>query len=271
MKILLDSGHRNNQYDFGATGNGLKESELALSICKKLKESLKQQGITVYMTRDTEADIISIDARYRKARELRVDLLLSVHINSANNTTAEGIEVLYKSQNKLAETVCNSMCSKTGAVSRGIKYRDDLGVLNGYDKAILVECGFISNKRESAKLSDSAYQDKLVEGIAEAILGHYSIHAKDTALINAVEDLISKGVPINAVAWNDMGRMNLQYSQALIEKISMALFKTSNYFDAIDAMHRTGIVSDYRTWTDKQFKRENLRQLIINASQYVMK
>ena len=38
MKIMIDPGHRNNIHDYGAAGNGLKESAIALAISKKLKK-----------------------------------------------------------------------------------------------------------------------------------------------------------------------------------------------------------------------------------------
>ena len=38
MKIMIDPGHRNNVHDYGAAGNGLKESAIALAISKKLKK-----------------------------------------------------------------------------------------------------------------------------------------------------------------------------------------------------------------------------------------
>ena len=40
MKICIDAGHRNNVNDFGASGNGHKESALALQICKQLTNAI---------------------------------------------------------------------------------------------------------------------------------------------------------------------------------------------------------------------------------------
>ena len=36
--------------------------------------------------------------------------------------------------------------------------------------SVLVEAGFISNKEEEKKLSDSSYQNQMAEGIAQGIL-----------------------------------------------------------------------------------------------------
>ena len=51
MKIMIDPGHRNNIHDFGASGNGLKESAIALAISKKLKKDFEAAGHTVFLTR----------------------------------------------------------------------------------------------------------------------------------------------------------------------------------------------------------------------------
>lgn len=179
MNILIDPGHRNNKYDYGATGNGQKESDLALQISKKLKAELEKHTIICYLSRETESNIISVSARPKKAAILKCNLLISVHINSAANIKASGIEVLYKEQKQLAEDVCNAMCKATGAINRGAKLRTDLGVLNGFNNSILLECGFISNDVECKKLLDSTYQDKLVKSITDVIVREYKITVEE--------------------------------------------------------------------------------------------
>lgn len=175
MKILIDPGHRNNLYDFGACSNGLKESKLALSIVNKLKVELEKHKIICYLTRSSEEDTIKLVDRTNKAKALNVDLLVSIHINSAGNPNAKGVEVLYKQQKALAEGVCNIICKSTGAVNRGAKQRTDLAILNGFANSILVECGFISNLTESKLLASEAYQDKIVKAITEAVVKKYKI------------------------------------------------------------------------------------------------
>ena len=38
--------------------------------------------------------------------------------------------------------------------------------------AVLIECGFLSNKEETKKLQDKEYQEDLSEGIAQGILSY---------------------------------------------------------------------------------------------------
>ena len=105
MKIILDAGHRNTKNDFGATGNGLKESALALSIVEKLKKELDKLEVEVDLTRKSEDETLAVSKRAEKSKQLKGDVLVSVYINAATNTEASGIEVLYKSQKALATRI----------------------------------------------------------------------------------------------------------------------------------------------------------------------
>lgn len=187
MKIMVDAGHRNNGNDFGASGNGLRESAIALSISKKVKAELEQHNIIVYMSRESESDIISLENRTTKANNLKVDLYVSIHCN-AYNGQKRGIECLYYTDDSLAKDMCNRMCKSTNARNRGAKQRKDLHVLKSTKMdAILVECGFIDHPEEGKLLADENYQDKLAKGIVGAIINKYKI---------VVEEPIQKGTPI---------------------------------------------------------------------------
>ncbi|WP_069997737.1 N-acetylmuramoyl-L-alanine amidase [Cellulosilyticum sp. I15G10I2] len=267
MKILIDPGHRNNSLDYGATGNGQKESALALQISKRLKLELEKHKIICFLTRESEEDTISVSERPRKAQALGVDLLISIHINSAANISANGIEVLYKHENILGKKLCDAMCRVTGANNRGAKLRNDLGVLNGFRASVLVECGFISNYRDCTLLKDNIYQERIAKAIADVIVSEYKIVVTqhDVPLINAVSKLVRSGVNINEASWNNIDRMNLMYAQALIEKIG-ALFGATNYFASIDALVEKGIIGQRKIWDDKQFKTEYIRSLLIKVA-----
>lgn len=222
MKILIDPGHRNNINDFGASGNGLKESTLALSISKKIKVELEKRGIVVYMSRETENDCHSLPQRTNKANNLKVDLYLSVHINSASNKDATGIEVLYYDEQAFATDMCNKMCNETGAKNRGAKKRTDLHVLNATTmSALLVECGFISNVGESKLLTDTNYQDKLVKGIVGAIISKYKIIVddKNTEYEKALETLVGANIVGSPAAWQ-LDKININNVPSLIKKMA---------------------------------------------------
>jgi len=188
MKICIDAGHRNNVNDFGASGNGHKESALALQICKQLQAKLASMGHTVVMTRESESTTISVDGRPRKAKQAGCDWLVSIHLNAAGTPQAHGVEVLYKTQKNVATVVSAKLAKATGFSNRGAKQRNDLGVLNGFGNAILVECGFISNATEAKKLATPSFQTIVANAIAEGLTEALGITPTDNKLAAQVAE-----------------------------------------------------------------------------------
>lgn len=176
MKICLDYGHGGK--DSGATNGKVYEKDLVVQIGRKLEEQLKKNNIQYVLTRKNDEYVQLLD-RCKIANNNKVDLFISIHINSSDNLDANGIEVCrYKGNHnqQLAKKVCDAMCKTTNARNRGSKERNDLCVLNStYMDAMLLECGFLSNSDELKKLVDEEYQWKLVEGICNG-LGIKFIH-----------------------------------------------------------------------------------------------
>lgn len=95
--IVLDPGHGGN--DPGAVGfvRKLKEKDVNLAVCLKLKPMLeKELGVTVLMTRSDDR-FITLQNRTKFANENRADIFVSVHTNASNSRTARGVETFYLS------------------------------------------------------------------------------------------------------------------------------------------------------------------------------
>ncbi len=89
--IVIDPGHGGK--DPGCTYNGLKEKDIVLDISKSLRDLLKRThpNIKVYMTRETDV-FIPLEERTAIANKYKADLFVSVHINAARNSAAQGVE-----------------------------------------------------------------------------------------------------------------------------------------------------------------------------------
>lgn len=96
--IVLDPGHGGN--DVGAIGRrlGLKESEMALSLSRKIKNILEGNGINVIMTRDSD-NFIPLSRRSEIANRASADLFVSVHINASRSRSMRGFECYFLSNN----------------------------------------------------------------------------------------------------------------------------------------------------------------------------
>ena len=149
MKWYLDFGHGGK--DSGAIGtNKTKESDTVLKIGMLIKNNLEKNNEKVITTRDNDK-YYSLDYRTKKANNENCDYFISIHLNSATNTSAKGCEVwIYNENSKLqtlANSLCNNLATKMNTPNRGVKYSKKLSVLkNSKMPALLIEIDFISNK-----------------------------------------------------------------------------------------------------------------------------
>jgi N-acetylmuramoyl-L-alanine amidase len=95
--IVIDAGHGGK--DPGAIGRRLriKEKDLTLSIARKLKRILEDNGIRVMMTRDSDV-FVSLPERAKIANSSGADLFISVHINASRSRSMNGFECYYLSE-----------------------------------------------------------------------------------------------------------------------------------------------------------------------------
>lgn len=173
--LLLDAGHGGS--DPGASGNGLTEKNLTLTIMQKVANYLDGSGIKVYVTRNS--DTYPTNSSRAQSANAIADAMVSIHMNSGS-AVANGTEVLYKNHSndtgsnltslKLAQLIQNSIVSATGNTNRGTKLRTDLLILNTTTvPAVIVETVFISNPGDALKISQEDYQNKVAKAIADAI------------------------------------------------------------------------------------------------------
>lgn len=172
IKICLDAGHGGT--DPGAVNGVLHEADAALEIAKKVGSVLEARGASVKYTR-TADNAVSLAERCKISNAFGADAFISIHLNSAENKNAAGIET-WRYNNvgartkALAENVQTELIGATGAKNRGVKTISSLYVLkNTTASAVLVECGFISNDAEAKKLFTAKYQDKIAAAIVNGI------------------------------------------------------------------------------------------------------
>ena len=169
-KVFIDAGHGGT--DPGALGYGYRESDLNLQVAKKVESKLKSKGIDVKMSRNSDI-FYSLSERAEMANDYGADAFVSIHQNSAETKSANGIETYYNRKKEedrpLSNDIQKQVISQTGANNRGVKNAEFTVLVKSKMISALVECGFITNELEVKKLSDSSYQDKLATGIANGI------------------------------------------------------------------------------------------------------
>ena len=169
-KVFIDAGHGGT--DPGALGYGYRDSDLNLQGANKVESKLKSKGIDVKMSRNSDI-FYSLSERAEMANDYGADAFVSIHQNSAEAKSANGIETYYNRKKEedrpLSNDIQKQVISQTGANNRGVKNAEFTVLVKSKMISALVECGFITNELEVKKLSDSSYQDKLATGIANGI------------------------------------------------------------------------------------------------------
>ena len=170
--IVIDPGHGGP--DVGATRNGVYEKDIVLSVSKQLGRILQQMGYAVIYTRTEDIDL-DLEPRVQIAENAKASAFVSVHVNSlsASASQVNGVETYHAPGaslgKSLAEFVHEQIIASTGATDRGVKSARFHVIAKTSMPAILVETGFITNPSESAKLVNSAYQERLAEAIARGM------------------------------------------------------------------------------------------------------
>ncbi|MBF0287762.1 MAG: N-acetylmuramoyl-L-alanine amidase [SAR324 cluster bacterium] len=92
-RIVIDPGHGGQ--DPGASGFGIHEKDIVLSIGKELKKLLEDKtAIEVFLTRNND-QFVSLETRSALAKQYKGDLFVSLHVNAHPQEEVKGIESYY--------------------------------------------------------------------------------------------------------------------------------------------------------------------------------
>lgn len=186
--IVIDAGH--GGFDPGKAGpNGTKEDEINLQIAFKLKDYLEQSGASVIMTRTDDEKLQGENGNTHKRRDMNyrkqviqssdAEILISIHQNAFPQPKVKGAQVFYYQDSEnaklLAGCIQNSIKTYADAENkRKIKSSKDYYILKvGAMPGVIVECGFLTNPQEEAKLASDAYQDEIAWSIYVGIVQYF--------------------------------------------------------------------------------------------------
>ena len=169
-KVVIDAGH--GGYDPGASYGGHDEKDITLAISRKVKAILEAKGVKAYLTR-SEDRFISLAERVEISKSISPNLFVSVHVNAiATNPAMDGLQTYYYSSNgyKVAKVMHKELLDQVKMPNRNI--RKAAFWVCKYTKApsVLLELGFMTNKKERKKIVTEDYQDKLAKAIASGII-----------------------------------------------------------------------------------------------------
>ena len=159
-KVYIGVGHGGK--DPGAVANGLKESNLNLSVAKACYNALKRCGVEVRIsrTKDVNSELIALD----------------IHHNAGGGDGAEIYHTRFFGKgHTLAKNILGEMI-KIGQNSRGTKVKknqygnDYFGFIRMTNMPrVLVECAFVDNKTDLQIVDTEAERIKMGEAIARGV------------------------------------------------------------------------------------------------------
>lgn len=179
--VIIDAGH--GGFDGGTSSqSGVLEKDINLKISLKLENILSSLGYNVIMTRKSDGALAS-DKKSDMYKRLEIinshkdSLFISIHQNHFSEEKYFGAQVFYGSKNEeqsknLAEIIQQNLKNDINPDNnRQIKkaYSSLFLFKKAEQPCVLIECGFLSNKRETELLSDNNYQTKLAFCIAKSI------------------------------------------------------------------------------------------------------
>ena len=181
--VILDIGHGGD--DPGTSYQNILEKDLNLAIGLELEKELSRNGTSVILTREGDYDLSSPNAHRRKKSDFdnRIDLInkskanvyLSIHINYLEDTSYYGGQIFYygEENKKLAEFLQSEF--NTISYPRSIKPMPNIYMYRRLKiPGVLVECGFISNKKEREKLITPAYQKEIAKSLTQGLVNYFT-------------------------------------------------------------------------------------------------
>ncbi|MCL2362229.1 MAG: N-acetylmuramoyl-L-alanine amidase [Defluviitaleaceae bacterium] len=174
-RIAVFAGHGGS--DPGAVAQGRQEKDLTLAVSNAVTQILRGWGYSVINNRTTDVDR-SITRDANLANENRADALVEIHFNSNHGTPGTGSEVFYSIRDTgrgraLAGAILNRIVA-LGFANRGVKTQvnaqgqDAFGILRLANMpAVLVECAFINNPADMARLNINSMAMAIAEGIRD--------------------------------------------------------------------------------------------------------
>ena len=210
--VVIDAGHGGR--DPGTSHYGLREKDLTLDITRRLREELTASGFSVAMTRDQDefislhrrpsvanrlqADLfvsVHVNANRRRhiegvevyyPRESVIDpsgalppVVDSSEVDGLTTPLRQVLWDLVLSQSRrqsatIARHICRAMQSRLGVRCLGIHGARFVVLREAWMPSVLVEVGYLTNRKEAQQIGRSSYRQAIAKAIAEGLVSYVS-------------------------------------------------------------------------------------------------
>lgn len=168
--VVVDAGHGGK--DSGAYRRfGPPEKSATLDVAQRLSKKLRESQLQVVMTRSNDT-FIPLDSRVDIENASKNSIFVSIHFNDSRRRGIKGYETYYHAEHasELARRIQSKLLTMKGAVNRGVHVANFRVLRKAMYPAVLVECGYLSNRSEGYEARSDHYREQLADKIAEAIV-----------------------------------------------------------------------------------------------------
>ncbi|MEC0310198.1 N-acetylmuramoyl-L-alanine amidase [Paenibacillus lautus] len=193
-KVWIDAGHGGK--DPGASGNGLREKDIVLTLSLEIKKQLERdyEGVQVLLSRAKDV-FLELKERTDVANKAGADLLVSIHGNAGGG--AGGFEsfrhtnasAASRSLQNMLHTEIMAALKPFDVIDRGQKAANLHMVRESKMPAVLTENLFIDVAADAAKLKRQNVIDALITGHVVGIAKYLGLKKKEGT--SAVRDKVN--------------------------------------------------------------------------------
>ena len=190
--IVLDAGHGGR--DNGCSSqDGIKESDINLSITKTLKNYLSTLGINVVLTRHDSGGLYKsnvdnyklddMNARIEIINKSNPNLVISIHQNSYPDSTLRGAQAFYQENDEIsrefASCIQSQLLSQLEHTRTSYNHGDYYILNQSKTPAVLIECGYLTNNEDAQLLSSVNYQNKVAYAIMCGVVKYFGLYGNN--------------------------------------------------------------------------------------------
>ena len=168
--VVVDAGHGGK--DSGAYRRyGPPEKMVALDVAQRLDRKLRESQLRTVMTRDSDV-FIPLNDRVAVENKQKNAVFVSIHFNDSRRRKTRGFETYYHSgaSEDLANRIQQKLMAIPNSANGGIHTANFRVLRLANCPAVLVVCGYLSNRSEGNQARDWEYRELLADRIAEAIV-----------------------------------------------------------------------------------------------------
>ncbi|MBR4360700.1 MAG: N-acetylmuramoyl-L-alanine amidase [Clostridia bacterium] len=187
--ILVDAGHGGDDGGARARDSGLWEKEINLLVAQALREELEESGASVIMSREGDMQYSAkkredLTARLDLARQHGADMVVSIHMNEYRTRRESGPQVFYREGQENSRLLAGAIQAALIRTLHPVRERSamagDYFILSLDVPSVLVECGFLSNAAEEARLLTPDYRRQVAQAIRDGIQEYFLLAPEHT-------------------------------------------------------------------------------------------